>query len=426
MTKLLAALKKEFLLLVRDRIGLGILFLMPMVLIFVMTLIQDSAFRTMNEQGIKIVLVNNDQDSLGFKIEQGLRHAEICELHTEINGHPAREEDVVEAVKEGKFLIGIIVPEGATEAIRARVSGMLSSSFGEGESESAEVADKEIRMIIDPVASRNFVSSVTSNLREFISSVKARLMFESFNQQIAALIPEGSDYATPAYDETLALGYKEEYASEFSGSKPPNAVQHNVPAWTIFAMFFIVIPVVSSLLREKSEGSVFRFHILPVSYFLQITAKLLMFTLVCMIQFVLMLCIGLFVLPLLGLPVLDLGNSLAGVFAVALATSLAASSYGIMVGTLAGTQQQGAVLGSLSILILSAIGGIWVPAYIMPDTMRIISEFSPLNWSLNGFYGLFLRGENLFDMGVYITKLIIFTLFCIGITAWVNHRKARI
>lgn len=425
MRKLLAALKKEFLLLVRDRIGLGILFVMPMVLIFVMTLIQDAAFRTLNEQGIKILLVNADQDSLGFKIEEGLRGAEICELHTEIDGRPAAEKDVVKAVKEGKFLIGIVVPEGATEAIRAKVSGMLATSFGE-ESPAKPLDAKEIKMIIDPVASKNFVTSITSNLREFISSVKTRLMFESFNAQIAELVPDGSDFSSPEYDASMAVTYKEEYASEFSGSVTPNAVQHNVPAWTIFAMFFIVIPVVSSVMREKNEGSVFRFHILPVSYFLQVSAKLLMFTGVCMIQFVLMLCIGLFVLPLLGLPVLDLGNSLSGVFVIALATSLAASAYGVLVGTLAGTQQQGAVLGSLSILVLSALGGIWVPAYIMPDTMRTISEFSPLNWSLSGFYGLFLRGEGLAEMGMYVAKLVSFAVLCIGITTWVNLRKSRV
>ena len=44
-SKLIAAIKKEALILLRDRIGLSILFIMPMVLIFVMTLIQDSAFQ---------------------------------------------------------------------------------------------------------------------------------------------------------------------------------------------------------------------------------------------------------------------------------------------------------------------------------------------------------------------------------------------
>ena len=51
-SKLIATIKKETLLLLRDKVGLSILFLMPMILIFVMTLIQDAAFKTINEKAI--------------------------------------------------------------------------------------------------------------------------------------------------------------------------------------------------------------------------------------------------------------------------------------------------------------------------------------------------------------------------------------
>ena len=33
----------------------------------------------------------------------------------------------------------------------------------------------------------------------------------------------------------------------------PNATQHNVPAWTIFAMFFVVMSLGGSVVREKNE-----------------------------------------------------------------------------------------------------------------------------------------------------------------------------
>ena len=151
MRKLLAAMKKEGLLLLRDRIGLGILFVMPMVLIFVMTLIQDAAFRTLSEQGIPILLVNEDQDSLGFKIEQGLRSAEICELHTQINGQAAREDQVAEAVRQGKYLIAIVVPEGATDALKSRVANMLESSLGTG-TETVETEMKDFITSYEPPA----------------------------------------------------------------------------------------------------------------------------------------------------------------------------------------------------------------------------------------------------------------------------------
>lgn len=424
MRKFLAAAKKETLLLVRDRIGLGILFVMPMVLIFVMTLIQDAAFRTLNEEGLPILFVNNDKDTLGNRIEAGLRSSGICQLYDHIDDRPLTEENVVNAVKEGKFLLAIVVPAGATDAIRSNVTDLVAVSMGEDPAKKKD--STEIHLIIDPVASKNFVTSVTSNLREFISTVKTQIMFESFNDEIAELIPEGDQVERPSYSGFQAVRYNEVYASEMTGTVTPNAVQHNVPAWTIFAMFFIVIPVVGSVMREKSEGSVFRFHILPVSYFVQINAKLIVYAIVCMLQFILMLGIGLVILPLIGLPALTLGESLFGVFAVAASTALAASGYGVVVGALAGTQQQGAILGSLSVLVLSALGGIWVPAYIMPDTMRTIAEFSPLNWALDGFYGLFLRGEGIIDVMDAVLKLLAFFIMCVVITVLVSRKKLKV
>ena len=66
--------------------------------------------------------------------------------------------------------------------------------------------------------------------------------------------------------------------------------------------------------------------------------------------------------------------------------------------TLADTGILGACLpedlpgGGGAALGLVAMGRIWVPSYVMPEVMRNISAFSPLNWSLEGFYKLFLRG----------------------------------
>ena len=278
-------------------------------------------------------------------------------------------------------------------------------------------------MVIDPIASKSFVTSITSQLREFISTVKTRVLFETFNAQIAELIPDDIDIQPGEYSNQQTITYKEVYASEVSGELKPNAVQHNIPAWTIFAMFFIVLPLVSSIMKEKEEGSVFRFHTIPTSYLLQINAKLIVFVVICLIQFFLMLFIGLVFLPMLGLPVLQLGNSYSGILIMALGCAIAASGFGVVVGSLATTQQQGAVLGSLSILIFSAIGGIWVPAFVMPSIMRTISEISPLKWAMDGFYGLFLRGEGFIDILPHFFKLALFFAICLAIAVRVQSKK---
>jgi ABC-2 type transport system permease protein len=422
MRKLLAAMKKEFLLLVRDKMGLSILFIMPMVLIFIMTLIQDAAFRTLNEEGIPLLVVNEDQDAVGFRIENGLKDSELVAFNNTIHGKRATRNELYKAVEKGQFLIGIIIPKGTTAAIEEDVKRMVDESLGEEVSQETP-ASMEIEMVIDPIASKSFVISVTSQLREFISSVQTRVLFETFNAQIAELIPSDVGMEKREYSKRQAVTYKEVYASEISGEIRPNAVQHNIPAWTIFAMFFIILPLVSSIMKEKEEGSVFRFHTIPASYFLQINAKLIAFIIICLIQFVLMLIIGLVFLPMLGLPVLQLGNSYAGIFLMALGCALAATGFGVLVGSIAATQQQGAVLGSLSILILSAIGGIWVPAYVMPSIMRTISEISPLKWAMDGFYGLFLRGEGFTDVLTHFIKLALFFTICLLIAIRVQSKK---
>jgi ABC-2 type transport system permease protein len=419
MYKLGATIKKEMLILIRDKIGLSILFIMPIVLIFVMTLIQDSAFKTINEKGIPIVLVNNDKDSLGNAIYRGLKTSTLVELTDKIDGKPATAESLKKAVAEGKFILGIVVPKGATKTIRDHVSNLVNETISFEKTQ--EVSPFEITLVIDPVAKRTFVTSVTSSLHEFISELKTQIMFQSFSDQIAELIPDGGNAPKKAYERSQIINYNEIYASDLIGDVVPNAVQHNVPAWTIFGMFFIVISVVGNVMKEKKEGSAFRLRTMPTSYLTLMNGKIVVYVVVCFIQFLLMLGVGIFILPLIGLPALQLGNSIPSVLFLALMTSFAATGFGVLVGTLANSEQQGAILGSLSILLLSAIGGILVPTYVMPDIMRSISIISPLNWALEGFYKLFLRGGGFVDILPNIALLIGFFLLVMSISSISNR-----
>ncbi|MDP4130872.1 MAG: ABC transporter permease [Bacteroidota bacterium] len=429
-SKLAASVRKEYLLLVRDRMGLSILFLMPMVLIFVMTLIQDSAFKTLNEKGIPVVFVNNDKDSLGFLIEKGLRNNDLCSYSDSIHGRPATAETARQAVAEGRFLIGIIIPEGATAAVRKNVNKLIretididaqSMKYDSSGSDSAE-----IDILIDPVAKKSFVTAITSSLREFISETKTKIMFGTFSRQIAEIIPDKSREPKNAFAESQIIKYREIYASKTAKMIVPNAVQHNVPAWTIFAMFFIAIPITGSIVKEKSEGSVFRLRTMPSSYLILTGGKLIVYLGVCLVQFLLMISVGLYFLPMLGLPSLVLGSSFWGIGILTLATALAATGYGVLVGTLATTEQQGAIMGSLSILLLSALGGIWVPTYVMPESMRAISVFSPMNWSLDGYYKLFLRGSNAMAILADAMKLVAFSIATMAISSFTNRIKRKV
>ncbi|NOS56625.1 MAG: hypothetical protein HOP37_10270, partial [Cyclobacteriaceae bacterium] len=235
-TRLLATIKKEVLILLRDQIGLSILFIMPMILILVMTLIQDSAFRTLNEKGIPVVFVDNDQDTLGLSIYKGLKGYSLCSLTDSIDGKPATAQTAKEAVSKGKFLMGIVIPKGATKAIRTNVSSLVNETFAieavPADSMIAKADSVTILLFIDPVVKESFIVTITSNLREFISSVKTQIMYQTFSEEIEEILPSETKAPNNMLAKTQIIKYKEEYGSNLIGEIVPNAVQHNVPAWS--------------------------------------------------------------------------------------------------------------------------------------------------------------------------------------------------
>jgi ABC-2 type transport system permease protein len=204
----------------------------------------------------------------------------------------------------------------------------------------------------------------------------------------------------------------------------PNPLQNNVPAFTLFAMFFIVIPLAGSILNEKNLGVYARLRILPVSYFEFISAKVLVFLSVCILQFILLMFIGIYIMPMLGdSPSLDMRVSYPALLLVLIASGLAATGFGIIVGTFSGTHGQAATFGSVMVVILAILGGIFVPVHMLPDTVKSISMISPLRWGTDAFLGVFARNEGIGRILPEIFLLIGF--FCISLVLSVRMFYSR-
>jgi len=212
---------------------------------------------------------------------------------------------------------------------------------------------------------------------------------------------------------TEMVDFDEKYATGNKSRIIPNAVQHNVPAWTIFAMFFIVIPLAGNIIKERESGMSLRLKTMPGSNLAVIMGKVSVYFLVGIFQAVFMLMIGIFILPLFGMPALKLANSIIPLFVVTLAVSLAASGYGVLIGIVATTQEQSSIFGSISVVILAALGGIWVPTFMMSEMMVTVSKMSPLNWGLNAYYDIFLRNSGTYEVLPYVGLLTGFSLICI-------------
>lgn len=411
--KLLYSIYKEYKVLTRDRAGLAITFIMPTVLILIITLIQDTTFKSVNEASVPLIYVDRDNDSLSHVLEASL----IKSKFFVITKKQLTDDEVKEQVATGHFFIGIIVPENTSKKLRSRTSDRidkLMSAFSNDSTVTSEPIDTstiKLKLFFDPITKKSFKTTISNAVERIISQIEMQSMVQALNVTMSENFPN----AKPTKLETTPIvGMTEEYASYNNSSIIPNSVQHNVPAWTLFAMFFICIPLAGNIIKERQDGSAFRLLTMPGSYMIVIFGKMLTYVIVSLIQFALMLCVGVFILPMLGLPQLNIGNSLPVLFIVAFAAGLAATGFGLLVGTVSSSHDQSSLFGAVFVIILAAIGGIWVPTFVMPQIMKQISVLSPLNWGLEAFYGIFIRNFGLKEIFPHILKLFLFFGFTVG------------
>jgi ABC-2 type transport system permease protein len=174
-----------------------------------------------------------------------------------------------------------------------------------------------------------------------------------------------------------------------------NSVQHNVPAWAIFGMFLIVVPISGNMIRERDEGSAVRIQLIPTATRRVGFGKIVFYIMVCMLQFFVMMLVGIFLLPFFGLPRLNLGVHPLVLIPVAFSIAFAAVNYGYFIGSVFKTANQAMPFGAISVVLFSAMGGVWVPVEILPDAMRKVAMISPLHWSLEGVNEVILRGKDI-------------------------------
>ena len=89
----------------------------------------------------------------------------------------------------------------------------------------------------------------------------------------------------------------------------------------------------------------------------------------------------------------------------------------VQAGTLFSSQQQAAIFGAISVVIMAAVGGIWVPTFMMTELMQVISNISPLNWGLTGYYTIILRNGGVVDILPQLVLLAAFFMASVA-TAW--------
>lgn len=414
MKKFLISIYKEGILVIRDVEGVIILFIMPMVLVIVVALLQQKSFQSISEVKIPVALIDCDNNKLGNSLSEGIQKSKMFKT-TIISGcDSATVNEIKEKVAKGIYQIGIYIPKNSTEVIEGRALSLMQQLVKTENNELNEALNSQsvIQLYFDPILKHSFRNLAKSEMIRYSLLSEMKIYFESVSSSL-----NFSEKKTELkFPEKPALKFNETQISEFTSGIIPNSVQHNVPAWILFGMFLICIPIAGNIIKERGTGSLARLKTMPVSYLQIMTGKVIVFSAICLIQAAFMIAIGIFVMPLIDLPQLQISGNISALFIVSLASGFTATGYGILLGSISTTHMQASAFGAISTVIFAAIGGAWIPVIVMPPVMQDISAFSPINWGIHGYSEVFLRNANISQILPDVGKLVIFSAVALAVS----------
>ena len=373
-------LKKEFLLILRNHHALIVLFVMPTLFIIIMSLALQNTYA--NKYDVKLsvgVQSESNASALGFFMDK---------------------------LNDNRFFTFNRLEEnvGLEEALSHKTYDFvlsLSPNFIEN-----SVKNEEASM---QITSRSDIAyQQVAFLKQLLSLKMAELVIENFS-----VILNINALTKTDFEKKITHTYL------LKDNKPTQitSVQHSVPSWLIFSMFFILIPISNTFINEKNFGTIDKIRSMNIPLSGVIVGKFIPYFVMNQLQVLLMILVGIYLLPLLGGDALVIQGSFFMLLLISAVVSIAAISFALFIATLSNSSEMATILGGTSNIILAAIGGIMVPKIVMPKMMQELSSLSPMSWALDSFLEIIVNGGHFSDIYPAMGKLLLCALFFL-ITAY--------
>lgn len=356
----------------RDIHTLLVLFVMPVVFILLMSLAMQDAFSEQKSVIFKTIVYTNKQSDLAKAVKESLQDSHNFELIT------TDDADIKKQMEKNDILLGVAI-----------------------ENDSAK-SEPKITLFLSPEVSPHIVLFFHESIYKIAMQYETSKKIDQLNPWLSI-----EDKNELLKDRNIIqeqyIGYHDKEREK------PSSVQQSVPAWLIFSMFFIIIPISNTFINEKRQETLSRLAVMNISVGELLLSKLIPYFIINTIQMILMVLIGMYLVPFLGgeklvvhlkdWPLLLLVSSFV---------SFASISFALAISSFVKTTEQAVSLGGLLNITFAALGGVMVPVFVMPHFMQYITNLSPMAWSLEGFLAIFLYNG---DLSKTIMPIISLTLF---------------
>jgi ABC-2 type transport system permease protein len=372
--------------LMRDRIGLFFIFVLPIVLIVTIGSVFGAGFTP------KLGLVRSGSGELERDLVERLDAAEDIEVE-----HFDNPNEALSAVERGVVEAGLVIPDDYDSLLR-------------------QGRHADITFFVRPGSFSSF--AVQRTVQADIDAHSAQVRAASFaTEEAGGNFVENLAVASSVAERTPDVVVKTSFTTSEAGIDP-DAGQYSFGAAQelILFMFLTSLAASAQLIQTRQLGVSRRMVSTPTSVATVLAGETVGRFGVAMLQ-------ALFIVVASGLLFgVDWGDPLAAGTLIVL-FALVGTGAAMLFGALFNSDEQANSVGVFAGLGLAALGGCMVPLEVFPSTMEKIAHITPHAWAVEGLTDVVIDNAGLSDVILQAAVLAGFALVLLTLATWRLHRS---
>ena len=406
--KMLSVALKDLLVLSKDRGALTLLFLLPLIFVLMWTGLATLSSGGDSAELVTLPVANLDADGAQSRaLLDGLeRQGSVrTQLYNEAEGNAQLEA--------GKLHYLLIIPTGFSADVEAgRQVTLQLWTHPDASATNAEAVMRAVSGAARDVALQEQIIASLEQLGAMQASTPKEL--QAFTAQ-AAIAQAEKQFATASTRPLVEVVQRTPAKTKEVQS---SLILLSVPGFAVLFVFLAAQATASSIYEEKKLGSFRRLLAAPMSRASLLAGKMLANLVTALAQLAVIFAMSVFLLPILGIGRLSLGRDPLALLLVSLLLALCSTGLGILIAAIAQTEGQVGGISSVALWISAAIGGSFMPTYLMSGTIGSLAKIVPHYWANKAFNDVLARGYFLADLTTPLLVLAGFTVAFFAIGLW--------
>ena len=306
--------------------------------------------------------------------------------------------DLESLVSEKDLAAAIVVPAGYGEALLKGEALPLVLISDPGNTASLSI-EREISRVATRLAN---------------AALTARIIAESTSGK--AFTPAMEDALTAWQTPPISIRVTQSELIEVQDSATMS-LAHTAPGMMLQFAIASLLTSAQILVNERKTRSLQRLMTTKTARWQILAGHFLAIFTMLFMQFTLLIAFGQLVL---GLDYLRL--PFATLF-MALASTACLAALGLLIGTLAKTDEQAIIFSLIPMFLFAGLGGAWVPLEFTGDVFKAIGHLTPVAWGMDGFKNIIARGLGWESVTVPVLALFGYGILFFTIAAWSFSRS---